>query len=172
MKKLILLLSVIFALSACEGDQGPMGPMGPKGNTGSDGKDGTNGKDGKDGEGGIGWYIKTFTVKKDEWTRVGRPGELNSFYYADLKIPELDSFVYADGTVIGYLLIADDDGVEAKNGMPYVLHKGEDKKGESLWTQTYNFDYTPGVVRFYVTYSDFKTEATPGTEKFSIVLMW
>ena len=54
--------------------------------------------------------------------------------------------------------------------MCYIKEKTRKEKVSR--TQTYNFDYTPGVVRFYVTYSDFKTEATPGTEKFSIVLMW
>lgn len=171
MKKLILLLSCILALSACEGDQGPMGPMGPKGETGKDGK---NGKDGKDGEGGVGWYIKTFTVEKNMWTRVGKAGELNSFYYADLEIPELNDFVFTDGTVIGYIITKDDEGGDVKNGLPFVLHKGikYDDNKEELWTQTYNFDFNPGLVRFYITYSDFKTSVTPEKETFSIVLMW
>lgn len=178
MKKLLLLFSIIFTLSACEGDTGPMGPTGPQGGEGQQGQKGDQGDKGDKGDkgdpgdGGVGWYIKTFTVKKDAWTLVGQPGEVKSYFYADLKIPELNEHVFKDGTVIGYF-VSTDNGTEYKNGLPYVIHTGVEENGkQELWTQTYDFDFTPGWVRFYVTYSDFKTQSTPEDETFSVVLMW
>ncbi|MDR2361835.1 MAG: hypothetical protein LBD91_03820 [Prevotellaceae bacterium] len=116
------------------------------------------------------WTVKTITVRATEWILSGRPNELNSYYYVDKSISELTSFVFNEGVVIGYIRIDND----IKNPLPYVLHKGEaDAYGEYLWTQTFDFDFSPGNVRFYVTFSNFMTgELHPETETFDIVLMW
>ncbi len=81
----------------------------------------------------------------------------------------LTQYVYNYGSGIAY--IQTDNGV--KNGMPFVLHKGEASADrEFLWTQTYDFDFTPGEIGFYVTYSDFSTAIRPGAETFHVVLFW
>ncbi len=160
MKKIFLLAAlVVIGLSACEG---PMGPMGPEGPPGSEGQPGAPGH-------GSNWFVTAFTVNESDWILSGAPNELNSYYYADKALPELTESIFEEGGIIAYL--ETDENV--KNGMPFVLHKGgEDANGEFLWTQTYDFDFSPGYVRFYVTYSDFITAVPPGTEKFHVVLMW
>ena len=148
MNKLFSFILTVIIFTACEG---PMGPQGPQGDP------------------GVYWVTKSFTVNKNEWRLHGDLGELNSYFYADKKLDELSDFVYNKGTVIGY--IQTDNKV--KNGLPYVLHKGDiDNYGELLWTQTYDFDFYPGGVRFYLTYSDFNTQVRPESETFHIVLMW
>ncbi|NDV81698.1 hypothetical protein D0T87_06830 [Bacteroides sp. 51] len=167
MKRVFLLLALAISFMACEG---PVGPMGPSGMDGMNGRDGMDGKDGKDGI-GTNWLTKTFTIQPHEWELVGTPGELNSFFLVDRKLPELTKDIFKERAVIAY--IKTDDGY--KNGMPYVLHKGGtgDNGKEFIWTQTYDFDYSEGWVGFYLTYSDFNTQLKPeDPTTFYIVLMW
>lgn len=156
MKKITFFLLAMLVCVACEG---PMGPQGPAGFDGKDGKDGYETK----------WLTTSFTINKSEWRLMGEPGELNTFFYADRNIPELSDYVFDEGLVIGYIQTEKD----VKNGLPFVLHLGEEIDGkEFLWTQTYDFDYSPGMVRFYITYSDFNTQYPPDSETFHIVLLW
>lgn len=169
MKKFMFLFvaAISLLLVSCEGPEGPMGPRGYDGYDGLDGKDGIDGKDGY----GTNWYVAKFTVKESDWLLSGNSGDLNSFFYADKPLKELDEFVFNSGTIVAYIETA--KGV--KNGLPYVLHLGgSDDKGEFLWTQTYDFDFWQGGVRFYLTYSDFNTQVGPekGDQTFHVVLMW
>ncbi len=153
MKKVLSVLLAAMLFVACEGPEGPMGAQGPKGEPG----EGTN------------WDITSFTINENEWELIGEPNELNSFYMVDKPLKELTEWIYKNGTVVAY--IETEKGV--KNGLPYVLHLGEkDNFGESYWTETYNFDFYPGGVGFYVSYSDFKTSMYPRTETFHVVIMW
>lgn len=166
MKNLFLLLIVAITFSLFSSCEGPAGAMGPSGQSGLNGKDGIDGKDGY----GTNWYVTSFTIKPDEWELVGKPGELNSHFFVDKPLKELSDFIYKEGAVIGYIETA--KGV--KNGLPYVLHLGgKDDKGEFLWTETADYDFYPGGVGFYLTYSDFNTQLRPNKDKtFYIVLMW
>lgn len=155
MKKITLFLLLAGIFASCEG---PMGPMGETGLTGPQGEPGV-----------ATWHIETVTVEQDSWMLSGEVGGLNSFYFTDVEIPELTQYVFKYGTVLGYIYTEAD----VKNGLPYVLHKGaSSEEGDKLWTQTYDFDFVPGGVRLYVTFSDFETGKTPGNETFGIVLMW
>lgn len=152
MKK-VLLFFIAITFLACEGPMGPEGPQGPEGEPGY----GTN------------WHVASLVVNANEWKLEGNPGDLNSYYYVDKPIKELSQFVYKEGAVIAYYEA--EKGI--KNGMPFVWHRGDkDNLGEFLWTETYDFDFYPGGVRFYLTYSDFSTTVKPGTETFHVVLMW
>lgn len=158
MKKVFALFVLALSFMACEG---PMGPAG---------MDGLDGRDGKDGY-GTNWFSKSFTIQPHEWILKGKPGELNSYFVVEKEIPELTSEIYRRKAVLAYIQTG--DGI--KNGMPYVLHKGGTAENgkEFIWTQTYDFDYSEGIVGFYLTYSDFSTEIKPNTpETFHIVLMW
>ena len=135
---------------------------------GQDGKNGQNGRDGRDGE-GTNWISRSITVTADEWELKGAPGDLNSYFVAYKRLDELSGYIYDKGSVIAY--IETDDG--AKHGMPFVLHMGAVENGqESLWTQTYDFDFIPGEIGFYVSYSDFETTIKPGAETFHVVMFW
>jgi hypothetical protein len=159
MKKTLFLLIIVTGFFACEGPEGPEGPIGPAGPKGEQGEAGY----------GTNWFVNSYTVTAGEWKLHGNPGDLNSYFYADKQIKELTDFVYNEGTIVAYMQT--EKGV--KNGMPYVLHRGgTDSYGEFLWTQTYDFDFYTGGVRFYLTYSDFNTQIAPETETFHVVLMW
>jgi len=158
MKTILYLLLAVLFLGACEGPTGPMGPEGPMGPNGSPGQNGY----------GTYWYTTSITIKQTEWELVGKPGELNSYFFVEKPVKELSETIFREGAVIGY--IESDKGI--KNGLPYVLHLGQEDNPPKLWTQTYDFDFYPGAVGFYVTYSDFETELTPGDETFHIVLIW
>ncbi|WP_029904556.1 collagen-like protein [Prevotella sp. 10(H)] len=174
MKKVLLFLVSAFLFMACEGPMGPEGPMGmngPAGPAGATGPEGPEGPKGPNGEPGHGsnWYTTAITVNASDWKLNGQPNELNSFYYVDKPLKELTKAIYDEGSIIAY--IETDNGI--KNGMPLVLHKAdEDDKGEFFWTQTYDFDFQVGNIRFYLTYSDFSTKVKPGAETFHVVLMW
>lgn len=153
MKKLLFCLSIVWISFACEGPEGPMGPAGPQGRPGQ----------------GANWYTTAITVHADEWILKGNPGDLNSYFCVYKPLDRLTDYVYRYGSVIAY--IETDNGV--KNGMPFVLHQGEQSgNSEFLWTQTYDFDFTTGEIGFYVTYSDFSTAIRPGTETFHVVMFW
>lgn len=157
MKKLLFGMAavstaVVIALLfvACEGPRGPMGPPGHDGD-------------------GNGWYSTSFTVTENQWELVGAPDELNSYYVAYKAIPQLDNYVFNMGTVIVYI-----DVEGAKNSMPYVWHRGmNDGSGDYLWTETYDFDFMPGEMGFYCTFSDFYTGRNrPGLATFYVTLLW
>lgn len=144
MKKVLFILLVATTLVACKGE---------------DGKDGIS----------TNWYNNSYTVQDYQWELVGAPNSANSYYYADIKVPQLTTEVFDYGAVILYL----DKGTDVKNVMPYVLHKGIDYTNSSyLWTQTYDYEIEPGWIRVYVTFSDFDTYMRPDTEKFYVVMMW
>lgn len=173
MKKLLMLLMLAVSLFACEGPTGPMGPMGPPGYDGEDGRNGYDGKDGKDGKDGQGahWFAKSFTIQPDDWILIGQPGELKSYFVAEKELPQLTKEIFRERAVIAYI----ETGHGMKNGMPYVLHKGENGSNgkEFIWTETYDFDYSEGLVGFYLTYSDFNTQVKPNEPIiFHIVLIW
>lgn len=172
MKKIILSAAIALLFASCEGPVGPMGPMGPQGRDGQNGLDGRDGQDGRDGN-GANWSSFSITVDEKDWIlKGGEAGALNSYYAAYKKDSRLTDYIFRNGSVIAYLQT--DKGV--KNGMPFVLHKGqlsESGDREFLWTETYDFDFTTGEFGFFVTYSDFSTNiARPGTETFHIVLYW
>lgn len=149
MKRLLFLFAVVCLIS-CEGPEGPMGLQGDPGE-------------------GTRWHVEPFNIDRSEWKLSGKAGDLNSYFYVDKPLKKLTKFVFDEGSVIAY--IETENGV--KNGMSYVLHKGgEDSKGEFLWTQTYDFDFYTGGIRFYLTYSDFNTQISPDNETFHVVLMW
>ncbi|WP_320052287.1 hypothetical protein [uncultured Acetobacteroides sp.] len=147
MKRFLPLLVAAFLLLGCEG---PMGPMGPDGPTGAPGE-------------GTSWDVSEWTVNK--WTLSGNVDGNGSYYYADLAIPELTSFIANKGNVFVYKFT--NDNVQAP--LPYVTHKAE---GNALWTETYDFDFTPGSIRVYVQYSDFKTSIVPPSSRFRVVMNW
>ena len=147
MKRLLTLLVAAFLLLGCEGPMGPMGPEGPEGPPGE----------------GTSWDVSEWTV--NQWTLSGTVNGNNSFYYADLVIPKLTPFIAQNGNVFVYKYTS--NNVQAP--LPYVSHKAE---GTALWTETYDFDFTPGSIRIYAQYSDFQTSIVPPSSKFRVVMNW
>ena len=66
-------------------------------------------------------------------------------------------------------LIQYDGDVPVQTPLPYVMHYAD---GDNLWTETFSYDYSVGSFAFYVTYSDFFTENSPGECQFKVVMHW
>ena len=155
MKKILFLLSAaIILFASCEGPAG---------------RDGLNGLDGYATE----WVIKTYTINSNQWELVNGVDQLNSYYRAEVRIPELDIDIYEEGAVLCYMYQTV-NGKEAKTPMPFTIPKGEghDNGTEDLWTETYAYDFNVGSIRFYVNYSDFYTNNRPSTTSFQVVLLY
>lgn len=136
------LLSLLVVAFLFFGCQGPEGPIGPPG-------PGTN------------WDVSEWNVQ--QWTLSSN----KTYYYADLKVPKLTPFVASDGNVFVYLYTDSANGIQTP--LPYVSHK---TNGTNFWTETNDFDFTPGSIRLYVQYSDFATQNIPPASKFRVVLNW
>jgi hypothetical protein len=142
MKKTFLFIAIAFIFASC---QGPIGPEGPQGA-------GTN------------WKIINLVANSTDWIAKTDNAGLNRYYSCHFSMPEITSFVFTDGTVLGYSV---DNGVQ--NSLPYVRHY--QNASNNFWTRTIDFDYSVGGVNVYVTNSDFVVDPPPAMN-FRIVLMW
>lgn len=146
MKKLLLLLAtIVFLTTSC---RGPMGPPGQ----------GTN------------WAVFDVPIRSSDWQRVGGVDALNSFFQFQVRDSRINNFIYNDGLVTAYL----EFNGRFQTPLPYVQHYGEvDNLGnEHLWTETIDYEYTPGQITFFLTPSDFLTGYTPGSYVVRVVLLW
>ncbi len=156
MRKIIGLLILLVAFVSCEGPMDPEGPMGPQGPSGS----GSNVVEG--------WRNVTMTVKSNDWKLIDN-ADGNSIYMYEFEWSELTKNVFENGIVLGHLYTKVGD-VETLTPLPYVFHR-KDKDGNT-WTETYTYDYNPGWVAFYATYSDFFVDEKPQEMTFRISILW
>jgi hypothetical protein len=108
--------------------------------------------------------IISLKVNSSDWVENTDNAGLNRFYSYHFPINEINSNIYNNGAVVGYIEL---DG--RQQALPYVRHF-ENSKG-TMWTRTVDFDYLKGGVNVYVTNSDFVSDP-PETMNFRIVLMW
>jgi len=138
MKKLLLLFAVALFVVSCQ-QETPQGA-------------GTNTK------------IINLTASPSDWVENLDPNKLNRYYSCHFNMPEINSTVFNDGSVTGYIMIDN-----AQQPLPSVRHF--QNTAGALWTQTIDFDYVVGGVNVYVTNSDFAVDP-PGAMNFRMVLMW
>lgn len=120
------------------------------------------GPDGPPGP-GSNWDVSEWSVP--QWTLSGTVNGANSYYYTDLAIPRLSTFIAEKGNVFVYMYTK--DNIQAP--LPYVNYKTD---GKAAWTETYDFDFAPGSIRLYVQYSDFNTSVVPPATRFRVVMNW
>ena len=150
MKKLVLLSLLILGFVSCEG---PMGPPGKQGEPGD----------------GVIWKIMNYKVLEKDWKLVGRPGDLGSYYMFEFSEKELTRFVCEEGNVFGYRWL--DNDTQTPLGQVFVNYDEDNYGNVFLFSEVYSFSFRPGLVTFYVDYSDFETGVShPGTCDFRIVL--
>ena len=144
--KLLLLLAAIILLTSC---------IGPKGDPGE----------------GMGWFVKEYTITEKRWELMNGRDQLNSFFRAEIKIPELDKYVYDKGNVFVYMF-QEVEGDEVQTLLPFTIPYGEERYNgqKHLWTETHSYDFTIGSIMIYVNYSDFYTSNTPPAATFRVVL--
>lgn len=151
MKKIIGLALLAIAFASCEGPMGPEGPQGPPGENTVEGL-----------------LNKTFTVYSNDWQEIPNV-EGNPCFMCEFELNDITNEVYENGLVVGNIYTTVGN-VETLSPLPYVLHRqATDEAGNPIyWTETYTFDYNPGYVAFYVTYSDFFMDQRPGNIDFRI----
>ncbi|MDR1259371.1 MAG: hypothetical protein LBK65_08870 [Tannerellaceae bacterium] len=147
MKKLFITLLTAICLLSCEGPAGPMGPAAEQ----------------------TQWKYVYYTVEDRHWNLVGQIGDLNSFYEFSFEEPSLTDFIYSEGVVMGYAVDNPQTRDEILRPLPDTWPVGEDT---NLWTESVTFAYKPGLVTFYVGYSDFATNVRPPTMTFKIMMIW
>ena len=143
MKKTLFLFLIALSVISC---QGPVGPEGPQGY-------GTN------------WKIINLVANSSDWVENVDPAGLNRYYSTHFSMPEIDSNVFNNGTVLSYIMINN----STQENLPYVRHF--QNAAGAFWTQTIDYDYSVGSLNVYVTNSDFVSDP-PATMNFRVVLMW
>lgn len=159
MKKAIFcIVAFMLAFVSCEGPAGPMGPEGPAGV-------GTN------------WKVyDNIVVNSEDWELIQDADGSHPRYMAEVTLHDLTDeefdFVYTDGSFQAY--VYKDMGIETQAPLPYIVHReAVDNQGAYMtWEETYDFDYSPGTVAFYATYSDFFVDQRPPSMTFRVILMW
>ena len=155
MKKLFgFLMVVMIGLAACEGPQGPPG------------KDGLNGI-------ATGWFAKDYDILSSEWKPGIEEGDGYFFHYFEyeVRIPELNDFVFDEGFVGCYLvqeIIHNEKRTLVQRPLPYTIY-GDDNG--TPYSENYSFETRVGYVKFIVKYSDF-SELQPLGCTFHVVMIW
>jgi len=142
-KSLFALVALVMALVSCEGPEGPAGE-------------------------GVNSYIEDIVIRDGEW-KLMDDGD-GTYYMCTINIPALSRQIYLDGNVFVYRYIRPGQSSEVQTPLPFTLHLQEG--GNYEWTETTYFDFMPGSIAFYVQYSDFATNITPGTQEFRVVFNW
>ena len=145
MRKLFLLLFAGLMAVSCEG---PMGPPGLPG---------------EDGEPGASWDVKDFVI--NDWIENREAG----YFYSNFNFPELNDFIYNEGIVIAYIEF---EG-KFQTPLPYERYREESGVPPYRWSELIDFEYAEGGISFYLTPSDFNTEAEiPAPATIRVVLLW
>ncbi len=144
-KNLLVLLAVVFGLTACEGPEGPAGE-------------------------GMNWDVDYLTVYSNEWVE---EWDGDTPYYVCVKnYPKLDNYIYEYGHVFAYYFIRYGQPDESQTLLPRYLEFLEfNPEGNHAWTESITYDFRRGQIVFYYQYSDF-AEIQPPTEHFRIVMNW
>ena len=157
-KALFCIVAFMLTLVSCEGPAGPMGPEGPAGY-------GTN------------WQVyDNIVVNSGDWELIQDEDGSHPRYIAEITLHDLTDeefdFVYTDGSFQAY--VYKDMGIETQTPLPYIVYReAVDNQGNYItWEETYDFDYSPGSVAFYATYSDFFVDQRPPSMTFRVILMW
>ncbi|WP_102407441.1 hypothetical protein [Parabacteroides bouchesdurhonensis] len=145
-KNLLLLFMMLLAFTACEG------PAGPPGQNGT----------------GMTWFVKTYTIRENDWKLYSDPDGRNSFYKCEVRVNDLSNDIYLDGNVFAYWIQNPGRNDEVQTPLPYTIPL--ENTYDERWSEIINFDFMPGSITFYVTYSDFATSVAPGEAQFRVVM--
>lgn len=153
MKKFGLFALLLVFMASCDG---PMGPQGPAGE-------------------GMQWDVAEFEIRPQDWHLEGELDDLGSYYYYTFEYKKLTKDVFQIGTVDGYRYT--DGKKQVQVALPFVSSKYyfDDNGVEQFYNETHDFEYEPGYITFYLTYSDFYTSKDREPKEsffYRIVLNW
>ena len=101
----------------------------------------------------VDWTTITVTIDADEWNYNSNSDD-TGYYYADVKVREIDKDVCRNGLVCCYMY---DDAVQTQ--LPCTRYMSD---GKHQWTRTIDFDFYKRGITIYVT--DFVTQNEASTK--------
>lgn len=110
----------------------------------------------------------------NDWIAGPDKNSYPEFYYCDFQIPEIDNFLYNNGTVVAYYEYTDADR-QVQKALPCVIPKWDKNDPSITWTEVIDFEYERGWIRFKVTNDDFnygEPPINPGNKLFRVVIIW
>ncbi len=117
-----------------------------------------------------------FKVESHEWYLSGNPGEIGSYYYYEVPVRALDSYIYEKGIVTGNIFTNELIGnfnTEVQKPMPYTVYEAQNEVNSTFfWSEKYTYDFRPGYITFMVWYNDFQTGIRPPSCEYKITLSW
>jgi len=117
------------------------------------------------------WFVQEYTVRSNDWQLVNGVNQLDSYYRYSFNIPELNRDIFNKGHVFCYMFQKNDAGQDVQTLLPFIIPRGENTNGkESLWMESYAYDFAVGKITFYFNCSDFITDVRPETTTFRVVL--
>jgi len=119
-------------------------------------------------------FSREFTVYPTDWQRVEtkepEKSSMNTFFYYDLKVPELTSDILNNGVMSAYLIYYDKN---EKIFAPLPFDDFYKDKHDFMWIEQATCEFSFRSVRFIIKYSDFRIDILPEYEyTFMIKLLW
>ncbi len=148
-----LLVSITALLCACVGPAGPRGPQGEPGE-------------------GANWNVRWFTVESNDWELVDNVQEPYYRYtITGNDVAALDNYTAREGLFFLYVYPygvekdRDDNPIGYQALLPYTRYYKD-------YSYATDYEFYPGELTIYVTYSDFNVEVRPETFTFRLVTLW
>lgn len=104
-------------------------------------------------------------AKSTDWVSNTDANGLNLYYSVHFNMPEITQAVFNSGMVTAYIVFTDP---AAQETLPFV--RPFQNTAGNHWTQTIDFDYSPGGINVYVTNSDFVVDQ-PAAMNFRVVIL-
>ena len=114
-------------------------------------------------------------VASNAWRYTGVDN--NNYFTATVSMPEINAAVFKEGLVKMYRVYDWDKSDAAQTELPYIRHN-EYLGDDGLWyfyTETVDYEFSPGQINIYYSASDFKyelVEFNPGPMEFRCVVVY
>lgn len=122
------------------------------------------------------WYVDNFEVKSSDWTLIGDPNDVYSYYecvYTGIPL----NVSYYKGIVTAYMYFDFDTKYEVQTPLPYTEYiiETDKKTGEEIrYEVQYSYDVKDdNSIAFKAYVSDYYTGYfNPGTQYFRVAIIW
>ena len=117
------------------------------------------------------WKVARFTVTGSSWYYTDNENG-NNYHFYKFHVPWITEWIYNNGIANMYIEYHNKDNTHSMSPLPVVRHLSETVNGKKVYfTETIDYEYSPGEVVFYVTISDF-VKQNPGTIDFVLKMIW
>lgn len=146
MKKLLILFAAAFALSGCVKEET------------------------------INRKIFDCIARSNDWRAAPTGGSYPDYYYCDFEIPEINDFLYNNGTVVAYYEYYDGNNRQVQTALPCVTPNwGDINDPSTKWTEITDYEYERGWFRIRVVNDNFyygNPPQNPGNRVYRLVIIW